>query len=91
MAGKEYDKTNSGVLYKNDRKEKPTHADWSGNGNWNGEEFYINAWIKESSKDGSKFFSFSFRPKVAKEDAAPVRRAAPAPARAQHLDDDIPF
>lgn len=88
----EFDNTNTGVLFKNDRKAQPTHADWNGSVNINGEEFWLNAWVKEKKGDGSKFFSLSVRPKEgatpmkAKPAAAPARRPAMA-----DLDDEIPF
>lgn len=88
MADKEYDNTNSGVLYKNDRKSAPTHADWGGSINVNGEEFYLNAWIKEKKSDGSKFFSLSVKPKGAS--SSKPKAPAQKPVRAD-IDDDIPF
>jgi uncharacterized protein (DUF736 family) len=57
---KDYDNTNSGVLFKNDKGNNPKRPDYRGTGNWQGQEFNISAWIKESKKDGSKFFSFRF-------------------------------
>lgn len=87
----EYDNTNRGVLFKNKDKQADTHADWNGNINVDGAEFYLNAWVKESSKDGSKFLSLSVKPKVAaaaKKMAPPARKAAPV---AVDLDDEVPF
>lgn len=78
---------NSGTLFRNDKKEQETHADYNGTVKVKGEEFYINAWIKESSS-GKKFFSLSFRPKKESEDAPKAK--AKAPAR-EELDDDVPF
>lgn len=81
----EYDNTNRGVLFKNDRKEKDTHADMQGTINVEGKEFYLNAWTKQG-KSG-KFLSLSVKPKPAsvKEGMA---QAKPAPA---WEDDGIPF
>jgi hypothetical protein len=39
--------------------------------NVNGEDFYLNAWLKES-KAGKKFFSLSVKPKGESRPAAPV-------------------
>lgn len=88
MADKEYDNTNTGVLFKNDRKAASTHADWNGNININGEEFYLNAWIKEKKADGSKFFSLSVKPKDASASKPKAAARKPMPAE---LDDEIPF
>lgn len=63
---KEYDNNNSGVLFKNDRKESERHPDLKGNATINGVEYWVSAWKKESTKDGSKFYSLSFQPKDAK-------------------------
>lgn len=87
----EYDNTNSGALFKNDRKAADTHADWNGSINVEGREYWLNAWVKEKKGDGSKFFSISVKPKDAARAAAPQARAA-APARQlAQLDDEIPF
>ena len=67
----DYDDTNRGALFKNERKEKETHSDYNGTLNVNGEDFYLNAWLKES-KAGKKFFSLSVKSKGESRPAAPV-------------------
>jgi hypothetical protein len=57
------ERDNSGALFKNARKEKPSHADYAGNITVNGQQYWLNAWIKES-KDGRKFMSLAVRPKA---------------------------
>lgn len=69
---------NSGTLARNDRKEKPTHPDFSGQCEVDGVGYWISAWIKEGN--GGKFFSLSFK----KKDAAPAKRPVTVP------DDDLP-
>lgn len=90
----EYDNTNTGALFKNNRRTSPTQPEWNGSSNIEGVEYWINAWVKESKKDGSKFFSISYRPKDAAA-PAPRKMAAPAPRQArtamQDLDDEVPF
>ena len=82
---KQYDDTNRGSLFKNDRKTADTHADYTGSLNVNGQEFWINAWLKES-KSGTKFMSLSVRPKEARAAASDDR-----PATQVAHDDAIPF
>jgi len=59
-------KDNSGTLFKNDRKERETHADYQGTIVVAGVEYWLNAWVKEGQR--GKFFSLSVRPK---EEAKP--------------------
>lgn len=51
----------SGILFKNDRKQQDTHADYQGTCTIGGIEYYMNAWLKDGAK--GKFMSFSFKPK----------------------------
>ena len=51
----------SGILFKNDRKQQDTHADYQGTCTIGGVEYYMNAWLKDGAR--GKFMSFSFKPK----------------------------
>lgn len=69
----QYDNTNRGTLFRNDRKETDNHPDYNGSINVGGQEFWLSAWIKTSGK-GTKFMSLSVKPKDQK---------APQPQRQQ--------
>lgn len=70
----------SGALFKNNRKEKDSHPDYTGKALIDGYEYQVSAWIKTSSK-GDKFMSMSYRPNKEEQNSPPPR----------DLDDDIPF
>ena len=57
-----YDNTDSGALFKNDKKETEKHPDYKGSLNVKGTDYWINAWIKEA-KSGIKYMSLSVQPK----------------------------
>jgi hypothetical protein len=76
-------KDNSGLLFRNERKEQPSHADYEGTAMVNGQEYWMNAWIKDGKK--GKFMSFSFRSK------APSKPQRPQEKRPVDDDSDLPF
>lgn len=82
----EYDNTNSGALFKNERKETENQPDYTGSVNVEGTEFWLSGWIKES-KAGKKFMSLSVR---AKDENKAERRAIQNEPRRQK-GDDIPW
>jgi hypothetical protein len=80
----------TGRLFKNDKKEKDTHPDYTGTALIGGVEHFMDAWLKTSDK-GTKWMSFSFKPKQkqAEPPAPPARKAPSRPA--PDMDDDVPF
>jgi hypothetical protein len=84
-----FDPTNRGTLNKNDRKEKDTHADYRGQINIEGAEYWLDAWIKDGPK--GKFMSLSVKPKEAKAAAKSSREPRPEPSRIRDDYGDAPF
>ena len=59
----EYDDTNRGVLFKNDKKSASKQPDFKGKIDVNGEEYWLSAWTYKN-KDGSfKLLSLAVSPK----------------------------
>ena len=80
----EYDNTNSGTFFVNDRKEKETHPDYNGKINVEGKEYYLKGW-KKTAKSGVNFLSLALNPVDGANGSAP-RQPSAAPAV-----DDSPF
>jgi uncharacterized protein (DUF736 family) len=81
-------KDNSGSLFRNDRKEKETHPDYTGSALIAGVEYWLSAWVK-TSKEGKKFFSFSYKPKQVVEPLPEIN--PPKLVAADEPSDDLPF
>lgn len=83
---------NSGTLGKNQRREKDSHPTHSGQCTIDGKAFWISAWVKEV-RDGSKFFSLAFKPKLQSDRASPPTggKNDPRPAADDEFEDEIPF
>lgn len=82
----EYDNTNRGTLYRNENKKEENHPDYSGSLNVSGKEFWLSGWVKESKKDGKKFFSLSIKQKAKENPHAKKQESTE-----KFMDDDIPF
>lgn len=91
----EYDNSNRGSLFVNDRKEKESQPDYRGNVTVvspSGESFemWISGW-KKKTRDGAAMLSISLRHKEEAQKPAAKAASKPAAKVADDLDDDIPF
>lgn len=80
----DYDNTNRGALFKNDKGDNASRPDYKGKLNVDGTDYWISAWLKVS-KGGEKFMSLS----VQEQDGA--RIATVQQGKRNDPDDDIPF
>ena len=79
----QYDNTNSGTLFKNDKKAKDTDPAYKGQINVEGKEYWMSSWVR-TSKQGASFMSIKLTPKD-RQSSEQTRKAADLP------DDDLPF
>lgn len=68
----QYDNTNRGTLFTNDRKTTEKHPDLKGSINIEGKEYWLSGWFKTGKSGG--FTSLSASPKEARTEAANDRR-----------------
>ena len=94
----EYDNTNRGALFKNDRKETDKHPDYSGSINVGGHDYWLSAWIKEGRN--GKFMSLSVKQKdarrveesISQRAVAGIRKPDPiSSGKRNDMDDEVPF
>lgn len=90
----QYDNNLSGILSKNDRKEKDSHPDIRGECEIDGNKYWISGWKKVRKDNSGSFYSLKFQAKEeARSTRAPVKAAA-KPTRGSGFDDmqdDVPW
>ena len=90
-------KDNTGALFKNDKREKDTHAHARGTAMIDGVEYFIDAWTNQD-RNGDRYQSLKFKRKD-KQQGKPARqdrstsydRDDPRTARGRDDDEDLPF
>jgi uncharacterized protein (DUF736 family) len=85
-----FDDTNRGVLFKNNDKTDDKHADYRGNVNVEGTEFWLDAWIN-TAQSGVKYMSLRLKPKTAAPKSAAVGATKKQAGGGVPFDDDVPF
>lgn len=79
-------KDNSGVIFRNERKEKENHPDRTGTCKIGGKEYWVSGWLKEHDTKGV-YLSLAFKLK----DAQPQKEQKPAGRGVKNMDSDIPW
>ena len=79
----DFDSTNRGTLFNNEKKTEEKHPDLSGSINIEGVEYWLSGW-KKKSKAGTGFLSLSVRPKQeqTRQSSKPTNKA-----KAEDFDD----
>jgi hypothetical protein len=80
---KKFGNSNSGVLFKNENKQSDKHADYRGEVNAAGRDYWLDGWVR-TSKKGTKFISFKLKLK----DDPPNKVKEPV---TKDFNDQIPF
>jgi hypothetical protein len=86
----EFDNNMTGILSRNDRKDRDTQPDFTGNATIDGVDYFLDAWVNER-KDGSgrKFFKLKFKAKDQQRMASGMTQQ---PTTAHEIEsDEIPF
>jgi len=77
-----YDETNRGAIWGNQKKETERHPDYTGSLNVEGKEYWVSAWKrKPDANPKAPALSFSIKPKEAQAPADDL----------DDLDQEIPF
>lgn len=87
----DYDNNNRGILGRNDRREKDTQPEFTGQINVEGVDYWLNGWVKERKDGSGKFFSLSVKrkePLRVQEQSKSNHSDAPL---SEQLNDSIPF
>lgn len=97
----DHDNTNRGALWRNEKKDKDTHPDFTGSLNVDGVEYWVSAWKrKDGASTKAPALSFSVKPKdeqsrreapISQRATATIRKPDPISSGREPFDDEIPF
>ena len=66
-----YDNTNKGVLFKNDKGDNPKRPDCQGSVNINGTDYKLSGWWQTPKSGGEKFLALKASDSIPKNDFTP--------------------
>jgi hypothetical protein len=76
----DFDNTNRGQIWRNEKKDKDTHPDFTGSLNVNGVEYWVSAWKrKEGANPKAPALSFTVKPKEEQQQSISQRATPKAP------------
>lgn len=93
----QYDNNLSGILSKNDRKEKDSHPDIRGECEIDGNKYWISGWKKVRKDNSGSFYSLKFQAKEEARSSRAPAKPAPKPTRGavgsgfDDLQNDVPW
>jgi hypothetical protein len=82
----------TGSMFKNDRKEQDTHADWRGEIRIEGKDYWVSSW-ENVTRDGKPWLKLTAKAKDGTAER-PEQKEAEFKAAAKkvfNLDDEVPF
>jgi hypothetical protein len=83
----DFDRTNTGILSRNERKTDEKHADFAGTINVEGVDYFLDAYVRERKDGSGRFFSLRLKRKDKQQNGA----GKPRSGGREIMDDDIPF
>ena len=86
----QYDDTNRGALFVNDKRQSENQPNAKGSLNVEGVEYWVSAWTKVS-KNGAKYQSIALTRKEQQSAPQQAPQQASQPAPSVDFDDDMPF
>jgi len=88
----QYDNTNRGQIWPNDRKEKETQPDYKGSINVDGKDYWLSAWKrKPDANPKAPVLSFSVQAKDEAHEQGMAQAKAAGDVDFDDLDSDLPF
>ena len=79
----QFDNTNRGVVFVNERKERDSQPDMNGSINIEGTDYWLSGWWKTPQSGGEDFLSLSVKLKDGQQRAAPAQQQRGRPAQTQ--------